>query len=200
MNIKQLAEFFGKSTATIRRSALSVGIKFKNGTEKTFSKDEVKMISQYLYKTVPLAVKESIDMTFSNDKAKPYANEKHESTLTQKDIELISTIVSMTVSKTIESLDKRMNNIENKYEEKKALLPAPEKSDRDNLRQLVNSYANRKSLSHSFVWGKLYQEVYYRLNFNLKERAENRNMSIIDYAESQGMISELLSIAMEIFN
>ena len=145
-----------------------------------------------------------IDLLIENSKNKDIfistkQNNSNLSSLNQKDIEIISTIVAMTVSKTIETLDKRIGSIENKFEERKALLPAPEKSDRENLNQFIRSYAHKNNLSHSVVWLKLYQEAYYRLNVNLKVNAYNRNLAIIDYADQEGYIPELLSIAIDIF-
>lgn len=199
MTIKEVAEFFGKSEPTIRRVAKKIGIKFNNGKRKTYSKIDLENMSKELYRKVPLAVKESINYTFSNDQGKPLSNDKVGNTLSQKDIDMIGTIVSMTVAKTIEALDGRVERIESKFEERKALLPAPQKTDRQNLNQLIRSYCKENDIMHGIAWSMLYEEAYYILNINIKTRAENRGITAIDYADEEELIPELLSIAMDIF-
>lgn len=75
MTVKEIAEFFGKSEDTILRHSKKIGIEIENGISKIFSIDDVKTISKALYKKVPLAVKESIDLlTSSNAVGKPIVN------------------------------------------------------------------------------------------------------------------------------
>lgn len=200
MTIKEIAGLTGKTEKTVRQwiqheqKVLTQEQKvLTKGHSRDYNLEEVIAILK------SGKISESlIGLLIENSKNK---NEEKSNlpTLNSKDIEIISTIVSMTVSKTIEALDKRMNVIENKYEERKALLPAPEKSDRENLNQFIRSYAHKNNLNHSVVWLKLYQEAYYRLNVNLKVNAYNRNMAIIDYADQEGYIPELLSIAIDLF-
>lgn len=77
MTVKEMSDFFGKSEATIRRVARNdVGIDFKNGVPYLFNKNETEKISEKLYKKVPIAVKESINYTFSKVKGEPLQNEQ----------------------------------------------------------------------------------------------------------------------------
>lgn len=77
MTVKEMSDFFGKSEATIRRVARNdVGIDFKNGVPYLFNKNETEKISEKLYKKVPIAVKESINYTFSKVKGVPLQNEQ----------------------------------------------------------------------------------------------------------------------------
>jgi len=204
MTIKEIASLTGKSSRSIQRWINEASDKMAGLSVKMSDSEKSKKPADFTFdETLSIlragkVSKDLIDILIENMNGKGQSVNQS-SLLSQKDIELISTIVSMTVSKIIQSLDTRMNNIESKYNEKQALLPAPGLSDRDNLRKIVSSYAEKKKISHSIAWNKLYQESYYRLNINLKERAKHRNITIIDYAESEGYIPKLLSIAMEIF-
>ena len=122
-----------------------------------------------------------------------------ESSLSQKDIEVISTIVSVTVAETIKQLDGRMTNIEQKIEERKALLPAPEMNPRDSINMLVREYASRNGISFSTAYSELYRHFNYTYNCNVNVSAKNRDMPIIDYIESEGMIEKLEAVAIKIF-
>ena len=81
MNYKQLSEFFGKSKRTIERIVKKLSIPIENGKEKILTKEEVELIANELYKKLPLAIKESINMTFNkiqpttNDIGKPTTND-----------------------------------------------------------------------------------------------------------------------------
>jgi len=119
--------------------------------------------------------------------------------LTSKDVDIIKTIVSETVSMTIKTLDTRMANIESKYNSRVALLPAPELSDRDNLRQVINKRQKKTGAPFNIIWGDLYRSCYYRLNINFTKRAANRQMKVLDYIESSGYLPTVLSIAIEEF-
>ena len=155
MTTKELSEFFGKTKQTILNYAKKNNIEIMHGKEKIWIKEEVELIAKSIYKTMPIAIKESIDYTFST--VKIYNSKQSENltgNLTEKDIEMISIIVSKTVSETVKALDSRMSNIENKYEERKSLLPAPKLSDRDNLRQIINSYSNINRSNRSYMKNK----------------------------------------------
>jgi hypothetical protein len=79
-----------------------------------------------------------------------------------------------------------------------ALPPANEISERDQLRQIVNQYSSRTG-DYSSVWNELYSQYYYRYHRNIRECAKNRKMGILEYAESEGLISDLLSLAISLF-
>jgi hypothetical protein len=209
MTTKEIAELLNKkSTKTILAWIKNNGQKMPIISQKLTDAEKTKKPADFtLDETIQILragnVSESLISLLienANDKGIALSNGKaRNELLTEKDIEFISIIVSRTVAETIKSLDNRMSNIENKYEERRSLLPAPKLSDRDNLRQLINTYSNCNSFSYASVWNMLYKEVYYRMNVNLKERAENRNITAIDYADQEGLIPEILSIALEIF-
>lgn len=77
-------------------------------------------------------------------------------------------------------------------------ISAPPIETRDELRRIINR-ATRDSGDYSGAWNRLYEEAYYRLHVNLRERAKNQGIPIIDYAEAEGFLPELVAIAREIF-
>jgi hypothetical protein len=84
-------------------------------------------------------------------------------------------------------------------EQKALALPAvPEMAPRDSLRRIVAKYS-RQSGDFPGAWNNLYSEFSYRYHVNLKERAKNRGMEILDYAEADGFIEDLLALAVNLY-
>ena len=88
-------------------------------------------------------------------------------------------------------MNNRLDNLEKKSEQKSI----PEMSTRAKLNKIIRSYANKEDISVGEAWGDLYQEFYYRKHINLRKRAEKCNMSKIDYAEENGWLEDLKTIA-----
>ena len=77
-------------------------------------------------------------------------------------------------------------------------IAAPPMEPRAELRKIIAAAA-RNSGDYSGTWGTLYQEAFYRLNVNLRERAKNRGVETLTYAESEGFLPELVAIARKVF-
>lgn len=197
MTTKQVADFFGKSVTTVLRAAKKAGVETRKGQAKLYTKEEVSSLSKALYKTVPAIVKDSIDLTFANDVSEPMANAKV-SFLSEKDIAIISQIVSVTVSETIKALDGRMTNIEQKIEQRKLLLAAPRLDARAHIKKMIDEYVSRNGIEHRDAYRYLYREFFYRTRCNASLCAKNRGMKTIDYIDDEGMIEILEAIAMEV--
>jgi len=120
--------------------------------------------------------------------------------LSQKDIEVISTIVSVTVAETIKQLDGRMTNIEQKIEERKALLPAPEIAPRDRINMIIRDYAERNRMPFAAAYSELYKIFNYTYGCNVNASAKHRGVAIIEYIESEGLIENLESVAVSRFS
>ncbi len=80
-----------------------------------------------------------------------------------------------------------------------ALPAATELSYRDQLRRMINKHAYRTGASHSSLWRDLYSEYYYRYHRNLRECAKNREMDTIEYADLEGLLPELLALAVSMY-
>lgn len=103
----------------------------------------------------------------------------------------------MTVAKTIEQLDNRMKNIENRIEERQALLPARKKDSRAHITELVRNYAFNHNMNYNNVYSLLYREYGFRTHSNPTVSAYNRHVTTIEYIEQSGNIEILESIAIE---
>lgn len=198
MTIKELAKFTGKTERTVQmwvkktgEKISSVGKKFSSaghGKVVDYSVDEVEQI--LLNSSMS---KDAVSILMQNARQ----NKKQTSTLTDRDVELISSIVSLTVAKTIEQLDNRMKNIENRIEERQALLPARKKDSRAHITELVRNYAFNHNMSYNNIYSLLYREYGYRTHSNPTVSAYNRHVTTIEYIEQSGNIEILESIAIE---
>ncbi len=121
-----------------------------------------------------------------------------ELTLTKRDISVFSEAVSMTIARTIEVFGLRPAALNPSITA--SLPPAPKISERDRLNRIIRAFVSHTGISYSTVWGKLYDEMYYRLKRNVTMCASNRNIPVLDYIEQEGLISAALAIAEEIFS
>jgi len=97
----------------------------------------------------------------------------------------------------VESIDNRLEKVEYNYEERKSLLPSPEKSDRDNFNQLVRKYASNNNKKYYEVYNMVYSEALYRLKIKFNTRAKNENISTIDWIDQNGYMDKVLAIALD---
>ena len=120
-----------------------------------------------------------------------------QSVLSERDIAMISQIVSATVSATVKALDNRVSVIEDKVKEKAIIIPK-DIEPRENITKLINTYAHKYNKEFSEVRTMLYREFDYRYNHHSARSAKNLNMTTISWIESIGQIEELEAVAIEI--
>ncbi|MDO5576539.1 MAG: BRO family protein [Fibrobacter sp.] len=96
-----------------------------------------------------------------------------------------------------ESQEKRLSNIETKFEQRKALLPPPNIKPREHINMIVREYATKNAIPYNLAWNELYRQFSYRTNSNPKVSAKNRNMTILDYIDVEGQLEVLESVAVE---
>jgi hypothetical protein len=77
-------------------------------------------------------------------------------------------------------------------------IEAPQIDLRAQLRQVMNTAA-RVSGDYSGAWNMLYNEIYYRLHINVKERAKNADCKPLDILEAENQLNNAILIAREIF-
>lgn len=88
--------------------------------------------------------------------------------------------------------------VQPQVEAKKQELPPPPLDHRGQIRRIV-AKAARSQGNYREIWNELYTQSYYRLHVNLKERADNRGIDTLDYAEQEGYLPALLAIAKAVF-
>ena len=64
---------------------------------------------------------------------------------------------------------------------------------------MIVSRAGRASGDYQGAWRELYQQFYYRYHRNIRECAQNRGLDTLDYAEEEGLLPDLTSLATAIF-
>lgn len=205
MTTKQIAEYVGKPEKTVRTWATKAGAKVAAMTAKMAVSHSSRPADWDLEETIAIIgtgmganAAAMYRANAEKSTALPLTNALGDqavgSTLTERDLQIISTIVALTIQK----LDVRMSNIESRVEERQALLPAPSLSDRDALRQIVAKEAARSGREERWVWNELYEVAYYHHLGNLKLRAKNsKAKSVLDYADSEGLCGQLLAIAID---
>ena len=190
MTIRQMAEVSGLSTDTVTRKVKEMyPDRVKNGRPTNLVQAEAITVMAELRKKNFVSPLQNAEVATQNAKV---------SFLSEKDIAIISQIVSVTVSETIKALDGRMTNIEQKIEQRKILLPAPQLDARAHIKKMIDEYVSRNGIEHSDAYRYLYREFFYRTHCNASLCAKNRGMKTIDYIDDEGMIETLEAIAMEV--
>jgi len=104
------------------------------------------------------------------------------------------------------ALESRVSLIEDRQETAAGMLagvelaegPAPDKTTRAKLNELVRLWVRSHDASYQETWNKLYKELYYRCHFDAKVRAKNSGKSPLDMVEEEGLTTDLYAIASEI--
>ena len=199
MTVKELASFTGKDERTVQRWIKKAGDKMSAIGDKMSVAGHGKVVDYTIDEVEQILLnssmsKDAVSILIQNARQ----SKKQTSTLTDRDVELISSIVSLTVAKTIEQLDNRMKKIENRIEERQALLPARKKDSRAHITELVRNYAFNHNMNYNNVYSLLYREYGYRTHSNPTVSAYNRHVTTIEYIEQSGNIEILESIAIEL--
>lgn len=80
-------------------------------------------------------------------------------------------------------------------------VPAPVKTWRACVNERVQAYGNAigaESKDYEDIWHKLYNELYWRCQYNVKIRAENAGMRKLDVVDRDGKMRALFAIACEV--
>lgn len=201
MTVKELAEFTGKNKSTIGRwirkaNTQPILAKLQNATQShsaDFTIDEVEVI----LKAGSLS-KDAVSILMSNAR-KPIVTEL---VVEKKGMEEAFKMMAYSFQQLTEitkSQENRLSKIEDKIEERKALLPPPSISPRQNVSKIVREYAVSNSLDFRSVYQQLYTDFGYRTHMNVSERAKNRGMAKMDYIETEGLIDTLEAVAIELY-
>ena len=187
MTIKQMAEVSGVSAETVRTKGKELyPERFKNGKKTIFNQIEAINIMAELRKRGFIKPTENIELPTENME------------LGNNDLDKAFKLAIIALTRNTENLDKRMTVIEQKIEQRKALLPAPQIDPRNHIVRLVTDHVAKTGLEFREVYRNLYREYGYRTHCNASLCAKNRGMKIIDFIDSEGQIEILESIAMEI--
>jgi len=196
MNTKEIASAVNKTERSVQRWVKKAGDKMSSISDKMSSSTSTKPSDFDLDETLLI-----IETGLGKNAAAVYASnakdiqKPSESLLSQKEIEMITKIVAVTVSETMKQLDGRVNVIEKRIEERQALLPAPDIAPRDRINMIMRQYASNNGKGFQEVYNDLYRRFNYTHKCNVNIAAKNRGMPIIEYIEVEGMIDDLEAVA-----
>lgn len=195
MNTKEIAQAVNKDVTTVQRWIKRLNGKMQSIDGKMQSSTSTNPADFNLEETCQI-----IEIGLGKNAAGMYRMNAKESTviptgssLTQKDLDIISSIMGMVMAK----LDKRVEAIESRIETRQALLPAPQVSPRTHVTQIVRAYAVDVDREIRGVYTDLYREFGYRTNTSPALCAKNRGMPTMDYIEAEGMIETLEAVALD---
>jgi len=194
MNTREIASAVNKDERSVRRWINKASDKMSGLSDKMSGAEKTKIPADYDLEETCFIIEQGLGKNASEMfRANANFNKTPlpESTLTQRDLDLIS---ALTIS-IISGLNQRLTNLESKIEEKQILLPAPEIKTRDGISKIVKEYAYKTDTPYSVIWSRLYTEFNYRHNCNVNTSAKNRNMTVIDYIDTEGMIDQLYAVA-----
>ena len=213
MNIKEIAKLTGKSERTIRRWISSPSDKM-TGSSEIMSGLSVKIAeSERTKKPTDFNLDETITIvkaggfeTLANLLSENAQNQKETAliaSMPDKDYNLVSMLIKsqteMVKSQTetnnllIKVLSK-LDAVQQIQEPVNNVVQLPEISMRKEAVRLVNDYVQKTGVGYQEIWGMIYSDFYYVYSINVKLRANNMNMSVIDYIETNGYLPELLAI------
>lgn len=76
-----------------------------------------------------------------------------------------------------------------------ALPPPAELWPRDALRKIVDGWARSHGRDFQGAWAGLYREYGYRYHRDIVRAAKNRGQPVLDYADAENILGELLALA-----
>jgi hypothetical protein len=198
MNVKEIASAVNKDERTVARWITKASVNMSEVGVKVSEAKRTQNPADYTLDETCAIIEQGLG---KNASALFRANANFnntplpESTLTQRDLDLISALTISIMS----GLNQRISNIESKIEERQALLPAPEIKIRDSINKIVREYAHETGTPYDMVWRQLYTEYNYRFNSNVSLLAKNRDMKTIDYMDKEGLLNNLYTVAYKIF-
>lgn len=180
MTTKEIADIAGVSTKTVTRTAKLKGIGIITpGIETRFTETESVLLMSELRKKGFVNPSQNVPQPRQND----YVTK----------IDLAEFGKSLVSEMFKQMLPIMQGNIKQQYQ-----IEAPQIDLRAQLRQVMNTAA-RSSGDYAGAWNLLYNEIYYRLHINVKERAKNADCKPLDILEAENQLSNAVLIAREIF-
>lgn len=130
------------------------------------------------------------------------AKENNPKTLSQIEILVQSAQMLLEQERRISSVENKLERMEQeRIENTTKLLSAPistekvpELSLRNNIRQLVNKYANATGIKQQDVWHKIYHQLYYLYNININAYKVQGKETKLDVAERNMFLDKMFIV------
>jgi len=192
MTTRQIAEAVGKSERRVQEWAKKAGAKTASVGQKVAESGHGKSADFDLDETMAI-----IETGLGRNAAAVWRENAERKNGAGFDAEAMAVLIRETVAAMVPVIVAAVRGVV--PEKTIAALPAPEPlTTRDQLRRTVNEYAARSG-DHRGAWRELYMQYYYRNHRNIRECAKNRNMDTLDYAENEGIIPDLLALAVTLY-
>ena len=191
MTTKQIAEAAGRDERTIRRWVDKLSDKMSVIADKMTASSPMKPADYDFEETIAI-----IEHGMGKNAAAIYRQNAEQGNPTEN--------LEVRIDRLEQFLEKQMVLIGNMVmllqtrQEQPKQLPTPKPlSQRDELRMIVNSSVHNGN--YKKAWNELYSHYYYRYGRNLQACAEHRGMAILEFAEHEGILLQLIALAKEIF-
>ena len=202
MNVKEIAKVIGKDETSIRRWVKRAAGKMPAMAGKMLASTSTHPADFDLEETIAIIEvglgKKAAGMYRRNAEKDAVSDKPASGSVTVKDLEYLTVSFARIIAESNGSLDRRMTAIEDKLQERQALLPAPQMSNRDNLNMIIREFSSTTGIPYGEVWGMIFKEIYLVLNINLRQLIEYVDMPVIEYIEMIGLLSEALFVARKI--
>lgn len=192
MTTKHIAEAVNRTERSVQGWAKRTGEKMASIGEKIASvQNKGKPADYNLDETV-----EIIATGLGRNAAELYRQnaERNTATVNSADIDYAFKLALVSLSRLTESHEARLNKIEDRIDKRESLLPAPKIDPRTQATKLVRELAHQRGISYREAWNLAYRDFGYRTKSNPKQVAKNREMTVIDYIDTEGQIETLVAV------
>lgn len=192
MTTKQIADAIGKPEKTVRTWAFKAAAKSAEAAAKSAEATPNYPADWDLDETCAI-----IEIGLGKNAASLYRENARHAPATPAPYSAIGEIVRQTVTAMLPALVAAVRGLV--PETALALPPAATMGYREQLRRVINTGAARIPGGHQAAWSELYTQYYYRYHRNLRECAKNRGMDTLDYAENEGIMPDLVALAISLY-
>jgi hypothetical protein len=201
MTVKDLAEFSGKTDRTVqgwvkKASEINTLINEKSSLSSPmypadYSIDEVELILNQSRLGV-----NAVCILMANAREKKNSIVPSVESKPDFDYQALGLVIGQAVAAAMAPIVSRLDLIE--YQNKPA-LPAPPKTGRKALNQIVREYAQeRLNGDYRKAWNNLYKEFYYRTDLKIKTEADHWDCTPIEYLENTDHLDDAIAIVKEL--
>jgi hypothetical protein len=194
MTTKQIAESVGKNERSVRRWIVKAADKMSGLSDKMSDAEKTKKSADYTLEETCAIIEAGMG---ANAAGVFRANAEHSRNHNGFSADSVAAIVRETLTAMVPAMIAAFRGM---IPDKTApALPAPQgMTYRDQLRKVMSA-AGHASGDFRGVWKNLYSEFYYRYHRNIFTCARNRGMDTLDYVEEEGLLPDLLSLAVSLY-
>ena len=196
MTVKEIADAVGKNPATVARWVEKVSRKMQEVSRKVQEAKATSVAADYDLDETCAIIQEGMGANAAGI-FRANADNANIPRDNVGDIDEAFKAAVVGIYGMLQQHEQRISAVEGAQRQRAALLPAPQKTARAELSQLVREYSRVKSVTPQEAWKKLYQEIYYRLHINALVRARNEGVKGIDILDREGMTEQACAIAAE---